>query len=690
MSWLARALLLLVAASHGPAQAANEASRPPIELAPSAAERKAVRGSWAPEPFATWEMRELEGYERTTFTRAAMARLRVARGDQDGVLPPGFTGSWQGTGDDSTAAEGAAPAAAATGAAAVATPAATALADPDLEMRWDAEVGKYIEYLTKDAKGRSVMASLLRRKARREPAIAAVLARENVPRDLIYVGLAESALDPRAQWGDGTSGPWRLSLEAARAQELEVGFWVDGRREPELAATAAARRLRDLHVRFGSWPLALAAHRVGPEAVTELVARLQTNDYEELRDRRDGLSREALLFVARVMATALIGRNLAAFGFDEGDKDAADTSERVSARAGTTLATLARAASVGVEALRALNPELVRDRTPPDRETYPLRVPPGTGRMVTLGLAQELTPADEVITHFLRVGESLDDLAGRHGISSRELRKLNGVRNASELRGGVTVLLPTRAGARGRPARTASEEAPMLVAVPKQEFSYPDRERVFYRVCDGDTVDELAAVFKLGAPEIVAWNNLDPGARLHAGMVLQLFVSAEIDRSALALLDPDSLRVVNIGSEEFHDIETAMRGKTRLEYTARAGDTLNKIARRYGLASGDLARINRFSWNNELSAGQKVIVYSPRSGLPRELAVGRTAAVPKRPGTPGLNATKAASAATRTTAGKGARAGVTLTPVRSREAMAPKAASAATRGRPPRPAAPRR
>jgi membrane-bound lytic murein transglycosylase D len=675
-------VVVLVASVVGASAQAKEVSpASSIELAPRAAERKAVRGSWAPELFQSWEVRELDAFDRVAFSRAALARMRATPANQDGVLPPGFPGRWQGTGDDGA---GASPAAAAgagaaggsdgAGAAGIASGPSAGITNPDLEMRWDPEVGKYVEHLTRDAKGREVMTGLMRRRARYEPPILAALQEQGVPRDLIYVALAESALDPRSQWSDGAAGPWRLSIEAARVHNLEVGFWVDGRRDSELAATAAAKRLRDLRARFGSWPLALAAHRMGPDALAELITRLGTNDYDELRDRRDGLPREALLFVARVLGTALVGRNAATFGFTPRTGEAEPAFERVPCRPATTLGTLARVAGVGVETLRALNPELVRDRTPPDREEYPLRVPPGSGERLGRGVSDALTAADQVITHALRVGESLDDVSGRFGISVRELRKLNAVRDASEVRGGVTVLLPTQASERTRRAGRR-DDTPMLVAVPRREFTYADRERVFYRVCDGDTLDELAAVFKVQASEIVTWNNVDPRARLQAGMVLQLYVSADLDRSALALLAPELVRVVEIGSEEFHDMETALRGKTRLTYTARAGDTLNKIARRYGLAGPDLARINRISWNSELSAGQPVIVYSPRAGM-REVS-GR------RPSIPAVATSKAAAAATRATgSSKGARTGVTLTPVRGREPMAPKAASAATRGRP--------
>lgn len=77
------------------------------------------------------------------------------------------------------------------------------------------------------------------------------------------------------------------------------------------------------------------------------------------------------------------------------------------------------------------------------------------------------------------------------------------------------------------------------------------------------------------------------------------------------LLDPGKLRVVTLGSEDFLALDAARRGRTRLFYTARDGDTLAKVAKRYGLSPGDLARINRFSYNAEMVPGQRIVVYAP-------------------------------------------------------------------------------
>jgi LysM repeat protein len=148
---------------------------------------------------------------------------------------------------------------------------------------------------------------------------------------------------------------------------------------------------------------------------------------------------------------------------------------------------------------------------------------------------------------------------------------------------------------------------------------------VFYRTCEGDTVDELATVFDLPTSEIKSWNLLDDGARLQARMVLQLHVRPDVlarERERVQLVDPRKLKVAVLGSEDFHTLEVKRRGKTRMFVTSRAGDTLVKIARRLGLEPGDLARVNRQAWWTELPEGQRIVVYTAAPGA-RELGAGR-------------------------------------------------------------------
>ena len=143
---------------------------------------------------------------------------------------------------------------------------------------------------------------------------------------------------------------------AARAYGLEVSYWIDGRRDPERAADAAARYLKDLYVRFGSWPLAFAAYNAGYGAVLRSITNYNTNDYWELVKHESGLPWESSLYVPKILAAAIVGRNQAAFGFADVTPDPPFAFDEVEVPAGTTLATVARAAGAKTRGGRGAEP----------------------------------------------------------------------------------------------------------------------------------------------------------------------------------------------------------------------------------------------------------------------------------------------------------------------------------------------
>ena len=94
-------------------------------------------------------------------------------------------------------------------------------------------------------------------------------------------------------------------------------------------------------------------------------------------------------------------------------------------------------------------------------------------------------------------------------------------------------------------------------------------------------------------------------------MVLQAFVAPDFDadRAKVALLDASECVVVTRGSAEHLDLAEARTGRVRTEYISKGDEKLADVAKRYGMGSHDLARINRISHNTVLAKGQKIIVY---------------------------------------------------------------------------------
>ncbi len=534
------------------------------------------------------------------------------------ALPPGLEGRWGGTGDIPrelrSPEHGAAPPAPKAGKEWL-----SGLTLPDLPVRWEPQVIRFLEFFKDDPKGRAIMTSWLRKMGRYRAIIERRLDDQGLPRDLIYLAMVESGFDPGATSLKSAGGVWQFIPGAARAYGLEVSHWVDARRDPERAAEAAAHMLKDLYVRFGSWPLAFAAYNAGYGAVLRSIARFNTNDFWELARHEAGLPWETTLYVPKILAAAIVGHNLRAFGFADNTRDAAWEFDRVEVSTGISFATLAKAAGTRPDVIEDLNPEYIAGRVPPDRPSVALRVPLGSGASFNKA-AGEARAAERMQPVVLRFGETLDDVAKARGSSVRELKRINGVTDTALLRGGMTILVPSRvAPVVSPPAATEDADDSILVAVPDRAFAYQGRERVFYRTRDGDTLADIATAFDVPMDNIVEWNHIDPEAKLQPKLILQLFVREGFDRAGVVLLDADKVRVVTLGSEEFLELEAARRGKTRLFYSARAGDTLTKIAKRYGLAPGDLARVNRLSATSDLGEGQRIVVYSPTPELPKEI-----------------------------------------------------------------------
>ena len=94
-----------------------------------------------------------------------------------------------------------------------------------------------------------------------------------LPLELKYLPVIESALNPTAVSRVGATGLWQFMLATGKAYGLEVNSLVDERRDPVKASYAAARYLRDLYRIFNDWSLVIAAYNCGPENINKAIRR---------------------------------------------------------------------------------------------------------------------------------------------------------------------------------------------------------------------------------------------------------------------------------------------------------------------------------------------------------------------------------------------------------------------------------
>jgi membrane-bound lytic murein transglycosylase D len=486
---------------------------------------------------------------------------------------------------------------------------------PDLPVRWDERVVRYLEFFRDDPRGHATFANLYRHSGRWRDMMRRALRRKSLPTDLVWVSMIESGFDPTVHSVAGAAGLWQLMPETARIYGLAFDRWLDQRLSATLATDAAAELLGDLHRRFGGWELALAGFNMGYAGLASVLKRFNTNDFWSLSRAEGALPWETTLYVPKVFAAAVVAHNLSAFGFGDIVVDPAVEADEVNVPAGTPLALVAQAAGCTTRDIESLNPELRASRTPPaadaEASACSVNVPQGKGALAAQALVRLRRDQPPLERYVVRFGETLDQIAAAHKTTTQKLVEINAIAPGEAVRGGTLLLVPhvEPAAAEAAPA-TGPKQA---VVIPADMFVYPDRKRVFYRVLVGDTLKEIGSALRVSPDELARWNGLDPAARLQEGMTLQAFVAPDADLSRVVVVSESDVRVVAVGSEEFFAALEHDKGVKRVTVVAKAGDTVEAIGRRFDVSARTMERVNHQNRGHVLKAGETVVVYVPNS-----------------------------------------------------------------------------
>jgi membrane-bound lytic murein transglycosylase D len=565
------------------ARAADPAADAPA-LATESEGRRAVRGLVVEQASESPELAELRRFEERAFPRG----VAVPDGPVEG-LDPAFLSS---------------------------------LELPDLPVKWDPRVLRYLQFYKSDPKGRAIMSAWLRKQGRWRAMFEDVLHRHGLPLGLMYVSMIESGYEPNDLSRVGAVGLWQFMESGGKIYGLERNFWVDQRKNPERSTEAYALYMHDLWVRFGNWHLLLGAFNAGYGAMLHSMQKYNTNDFWELCKHESGLPWETCLYVPKAIATAIVGMNREKFGYGDVPSDPPFAYDRARVPGGTPLAAAAHACGAAESELVALNPELRRNRVPPGRE-YDLRIPRGSLARFVQSFGGGHGGGGEYEVYTLRFGERIEDVARARRVPVKELKRLNSITDSTEVRGGTEILVPRERGKASEAELPPPDDEQVLVPLPERDFAHAGKKRIFYRTRDGDRVRAVAEFFGVPAADVAAWNNLTLDANLASRMMLQLYVPERASFPDAILVPDDRIKIVTVGSEEFLEYCEAKRGRKRTTYTCKAGDTLAKVGRRFGLTPGDLARINQFSYASELKPGQQIIVYVPVTAQAKKEARGR-------------------------------------------------------------------
>lgn len=375
----------------------------------------------------------------------------------------------------------------------------------EIPLEMNEQVERWIEYFTA-GDGRVRFRIYLERAGQFEAMIRERARAAELPEDLLYLALIESGMNPNAYSRSRAVGLWQFMTATGRAYGLEVDYWLDERRDPFLATDAAIAHLGDLYERFGSWYLAAAAYNAGAGRVSRGIRRVGSDDFWDLADSRV-LHPETRNYVPKLLAAATIARNPERYGFDDVVPMPPLEFDVVQVPDATSFDVLADAAGTTEDVIKALNPQFVRQVTPPQR-TVEVRVPPGTAAEFSTAYAQ--IPPDQRVTwleHRVTRGQTLGAIAGRYGTSVNAIRAANNNVNPRRLQIGQRLVIP-----RDRGARMAASSGGTSTSATASLADGP----VTVTVRNGDTLWSIARRYGTSTSALMASNGLNSSV-IHPG-----------------------------------------------------------------------------------------------------------------------------------------------------------------------------
>ena len=358
------------------------------------------------------------------------------------------------------------------------------------------------------------------------------LAKYNIPMELKYLAIVESALRADATSRVGAKGLWQFMYGTGREYDLKVSSYVDERSDPIKATEAACRYLTKLHGIFNDWDLALAAYNSGPGNVNKAIRR--AGGQKNYWNIRHYLPRETAGYLPAFYATYYI--------FEYADEHQLYAKNEVLNTFETDTVVVKRQISfeqvnevlgIDMELLTFLNPQyklkiipVIKDRN------YTLTLPKFISGSFVSNEAQIYAYAEEEdakrekplpkyfeandrIRYRVKSGDYLGKIANRYGVSVSSIKRWNGLKS-NDLRVGQRLTI--------YPRRPVAEASPTQKSNTTAKKEAPKGSYATYVVKKGDSLWLISQKYpKVSVAQLKEWNNIWSSKSLKPGTKLKIY-----------------------------------------------------------------------------------------------------------------------------------------------------------------------
>jgi membrane-bound lytic murein transglycosylase D len=300
---------------------------------------------------------------------------------------------------------------------------------------------------------RRLVANMLGLSSYYMPMIESTLDSYNMPLELKYLPIIESALNPKAVSRANAKGLWQFMFSTAKIYGLKSNNYIDERFDPIKSTKAAVRYLADLYKLFGKWELAIAAYNCGPGNVKKAIVR--SDGKTDFWDIYYYLPRETRGYLPMFIAANYIMTYHKEHGIFPMEPKTTISTDTVVVSKNLHFKQIAEVCDAEIEEIRALNPQYIKDIIPGENEPYVLRL---SNNLITDFLAkedsiykhkeQEFFPRVSIAEmlkqakanddgrgtlkrHKIKSGETLGSIARKYRVTVKQIMKWNGMKNTN-------------------------------------------------------------------------------------------------------------------------------------------------------------------------------------------------------------------------------------------------------------------
>lgn len=475
------------------------------------------------------------------------------------------------------------------------------------------------------------------------PMFEQALDKYNMPLEIKYLAVVESALNPKAGSHAGAKGLWQFMYGTGKVYKLNVTSLVDDRFDPIKSTEAACQHLQDLYNSYGDWFLALAAYNSGAGNVNKAIRR--AGGIKNYWAIWPFLPKETRGYVPAFIAVNYVMSYSQEHNLYPTDPGIiADGVDSVTVHAPLHFEQLNEMLNIPMEDLKFFNPQYKASIIPAteknpmalrlpekhidsfivhEKELYDFVTKKGLDRKK---LEEEMKKVSDRSVHIVKSGESLGSIANKYRISVNQLKTWNNLKKTTIYPGQKLIVYSS-----GAPMAQAGNSKPVMRST----------EQKIHTVKSGENLSLIAKKYKCSVTDLKEWNNLK-NTTLKAGQKLKVYPPAEEQDQKVATTTSNGYIIYTVKSgDNLWDIAKKFDGVTvdqlrklndldskavlkvglklkiskasssdskQVIHTVKSGDNLWDISKKYGVSVEQIKKLNGLNSKSVLKIGQKLII----------------------------------------------------------------------------------